>query len=279
MKDVIRKLIYAVGIKDNNSSTLKLTTVSELSPIEVNCPVHVHMLWIGDALSELELASIRSFLKNGFIVNFWIYNAVKNVPDGVVLRDANEIIDGVKIRRCKKGSYAAFSDFFRYKVIQKESGLWADVDVICLVDSKTFSSKITQPMFVTERIDCVGNLQVNNNLFYLPSGFCSPLLQMAGLFCSEVDIYVASWGAGGPRLLTGLYSIFRQHQNFLLMSPDFANPIPSYRCPADLLREDLVLKPQTWFLHCFNETWRRSETSKDLKSHSGSFLHRLVYGE
>lgn len=101
----------------------------------------VHGLWIGDSLSKIELLTLHSFLLKGHEFHLWIYDELKNtVPDGVVLKNANDIIPKERIFRYKnsnqfghgKGSLAGFSDIFRYKLLYEKGGWWTDMDMCCL---------------------------------------------------------------------------------------------------------------------------------------------------
>ena len=57
----------------------------------------IHGLWIGAHLSRMEDLSIRSFLAHGHEYHLYTYGRIDNVPDGVVIMDANEIISADKI--------------------------------------------------------------------------------------------------------------------------------------------------------------------------------------
>jgi hypothetical protein len=54
------------------------------------------------------------------------------VPEGVTLRDAVEILPEQEIFQHVNGSWAPFSDWFRFALLYKEGGLWVDTDIICL---------------------------------------------------------------------------------------------------------------------------------------------------
>lgn len=105
-------------------------------------------LWIGDKLSLMEQLSIQSFLKNQHEYHLYVYNDVKNIPVGTTLMDGNKILPEKSIftyqQGLGKGSYAGFSNFFRYMLLLKIGGWWVDTDVICL---KPFD-------FTTEYIFC-----------------------------------------------------------------------------------------------------------------------------
>lgn len=101
----------------------------------------VHALWIGRELQSLELLTIKSFLDMGAEFNLWTYKQLKTkIPKEVKLRDANEILKESSIFRYPKntylgfggGSFAGFSDVFRYKLLYELGGWWTDMDVTCL---------------------------------------------------------------------------------------------------------------------------------------------------
>ena len=102
----------------------------------------VNGLWIQGKLSSLELLTIQSFLDNNFSFQLWTYAPETiNVPNGTVVRNANEIIafskvftyNNINIHGHGKGSYAGFSDIFRYKLLYQNGGIWTDMDITCLL--------------------------------------------------------------------------------------------------------------------------------------------------
>ncbi|MEM1320984.1 MAG: glycosyltransferase [Bacteroidota bacterium] len=144
----------------------------------------INSLWIGKKLSAIELLTLHSFLRHGHTFHLWVYEELDNdLPDGVVLRNANEIIpheavfaypkrsrlDQLRIRLADRGlhfmrpkgidwgdgSYAGFSDIFRYKLLFEKGGWWVDMDVTCL-QAFDFSS----PYFFRNhwKLDVVGNI-------------------------------------------------------------------------------------------------------------------------
>lgn len=123
----------------------------------------VHSLWIGTKLTELELLTLYSFKKHGHNIKLWAYKKIENLPDFVKQFNANTIIPEEKVFKYDKhskidwgkGSYAGFSDVFRYKLLYEQGGWWVDMDVTCL---KPF--KITMPYFFRNhwKFDVVGNI-------------------------------------------------------------------------------------------------------------------------
>lgn len=93
----------------------------------------IKALWIGERLSIMEQLSLTSFVACGHETQLFAYKEIKNIPAGVVVRDANAIIPKSEVFRCKQhNSYALFSDIFRYKLLYLEGGVWVDLDVVCL---------------------------------------------------------------------------------------------------------------------------------------------------
>lgn len=102
----------------------------------------VHGLWIRGSLSPLEMLTILSYIRRGFQFKLWTYDqpSVYPVMDGLEIKDANLIIPDNQVFSYKhsnqfghgKGSYAGFSDVFRYKLLYEQGGWWTDMDVTCL---------------------------------------------------------------------------------------------------------------------------------------------------
>lgn len=94
----------------------------------------INALWIGSELNLIASACLKSFLKYGHIVNLYTYGNIVNVPNGVNIIDGSHIIPKEKIvKHQKTGSYALFSDIFRYVLLSKiNQGIYVDCDVYCL---------------------------------------------------------------------------------------------------------------------------------------------------
>src|ERR1700675_312106 len=93
----------------------------------------IQSLWVGPRLSAMERLSITSFLKNGHSYILYVYGPVEGVPEGVELKDANEILPSAAIFTYPDyATYSGFSNFFRYKLLLERGGWWVDTDIICL---------------------------------------------------------------------------------------------------------------------------------------------------
>ena len=88
--------------------------------------------WHGPA-SWLERLSAASFLAAGHRVEVYSYEGVAGLPEGVVQRDAAEVLPRDKLVFYKgRGTPGVFSDYFRASLMAEQRGIWADLDVICL---------------------------------------------------------------------------------------------------------------------------------------------------
>ena len=96
----------------------------------------VQSLWIGARLSALQILSINSFLSHGHEYHLYAYEEIADVPKGAIVYDASEILPSESVFSYKdgfgKGSYSAFSNQFRYRLIFEKGGWWVDTDVVCL---------------------------------------------------------------------------------------------------------------------------------------------------
>ncbi|HEX7114031.1 MAG TPA: glycosyltransferase [Steroidobacter sp.] len=93
----------------------------------------VDMFWHGPPLSRWERLCMRSFVANGHQVRLHVYDEPSNVPRGVTLVDAAEILPrSALFAHSRSGSFAVFADWFRYRLLYERGGLWVDTDVVCL---------------------------------------------------------------------------------------------------------------------------------------------------
>ena len=98
----------------------------------------IQALWIGDRLSHLEQLSLASFVANGHAVHLYAYDDLQGVPDGVTVLDGRAVLPADSIfsfgpdAPFGAGSFSAFANLFRYKLLSEQGGWWIDVDMVCL---------------------------------------------------------------------------------------------------------------------------------------------------
>ncbi|EKS28781.1 glycosyltransferase [Afipia felis] len=106
----------------------------------VSPPSHrdeVRFFWVGPPLSFYEVLSLKSFLSAGARVILYAYDKSLVVPDGVELHDAADVLPLDILHRYNAGNpdaWARHSDLFRYVMLERFGGWYADLDIVCLAD-------------------------------------------------------------------------------------------------------------------------------------------------
>jgi mannosyltransferase OCH1-like enzyme len=230
------------------------------------------MFWAYGNFSRLELMCANSFINNNYNLHIWTYGDLPNAPKGAVIRDAREIISENLVFLNKVGSYASFSDFFRYTVLAKFGGLYSDTDVVALKNSSELPGK---KFLVTER-DPQGGLKVNNNIIFNPVPMAGNVIDLAQGYSERFPKNDITWGEIGPSLLTLIVQAYPNH-GFDIYPPEFANHINYWECPKFLLENNAgILPAQSHFIHLYNEMWRRSGVDKNKKYNPDGLYEFMV---
>ncbi|MFV5453755.1 glycosyltransferase [Acinetobacter towneri] len=253
----------------------------------------IHALWIGNKLGAISRSCLQSFIMRGHEVHLHTYAEIDDIPEGVKRVDANLIVPSDKIiKHNKTGSYALFSDIFRYELMRKVDGIYVDCDVYCL-----------KPLSIPEHGYVLGfedDNWINGAVLRIPKS--SPLLEsllnaaydpqfvppwysksrqfrlktkkVFGVGTSLADM---PWGVIGPKAIT--YYV-RSHQQENNIQPiDIFYPV-HYQCISQLCDPKLTIQDittsRTLAIHLYNEMLR----SIDLSSlDSNSTLARLLKNE
>lgn len=227
----------------------------------------VQGLWIGPELSLMERLSAASFLANGHEYHLYVYDEVKHVPAGVVLRDANEILPAASIFQYKQTkSYAGFANHFRYELLLRHGGWWADTDVVCL---KPFSFA-AECVFASEWHK--GRRFANNGIMKAPAG--DGLLAHLCRVCRAKDPEKLTWGETGPKLLDPSIRQFALER--YLAAPEVFCPLAYTEWAAALdPAAGLAFGEETHAVHLWNEMWRRDGADKNGRHHADCLYERL----
>ena len=227
----------------------------------------VQSLWIGPRLSTFERLTIASFLANGHDFHLYTYETVADVPAGTTVLDAGAIVPPSRIFSYPaNGSFAGFSNLFRYRLLLERGGWWVDLDTVCLKPFEfdadyVFSSEIDKGVAV---IDAAA--------IKAPAG--SPLAEYAWRVCESKDVTTLRWGETGPRLLAAAVS----HAGLLA----YVQP-PQTFCPTRYPEWRSVIDPDAhrgfgpdvYAIHLWNEMWRHHGQDKDGNYPAGCVLERL----
>jgi hypothetical protein len=229
----------------------------------------VQSLWVGGDLSNMERLSIKSFLKNGHEYVLYVYDSVGRIPDGVIVKDANEIIPREQLFLVR-GGYSSFSDFFRWKLILEKGGWWVDTDAVCL-RPLVFDSD-SEYVFIGGLGKPGSNDCITSGLFRAPAH--SSIMECGWTMCQRMNPATMSWGEAGPPLFTELVHKFGFQKYIVpgrLFFPMFWAGAPdSFTNPgATLDFED------AYSVHLFNELWRQAGRDKNGTYPSTSVFEQL----
>lgn len=226
-------------------------------------------LWIGSRLSPIELLTIRSHLAQGHVFRLWVYEEIESpLPDGVLLADAAEIIPKEEVFCYSstnafghgKGSYAGFSDIFRYKLLYERGGWWTDMDVTCLRPIFT-----DRPYFFRPHHD----LPVVGNVMKCPIG--SELMRRCYEQAkAEVDADNTDWLRPIRILNDNIHGLGLEGY----ISAEVSNHDRWDITSRFIWSEDAL--PEEWqFIHWQNEEWRTRGVNRN-DFHHRSALARLM---
>lgn len=227
----------------------------------------IQSLWIGGELSPMEQVSIASFLAHGHEYHLYSYGEVGNLPEGTVLKSAEEILPKTAIFQYRQHpSYAGFSNFFRYRLLLRKGGWWVDTDVVC-VGPFAFDAPY---VFAAERIQ--GGEVAASAVIKAPAG--SEIMAFNWHTClSFVDPGSAAWGQFGPKLMARAISKFGLGAH--LQAAEVFCPLAYDGWEALLSPVAPGFGEQTRAIHLWNEMWRRGGRDKSAAHDPGCLYERL----
>lgn len=232
--------------------------------------ISIKGLWIGNELSPNEVLCVKSYLHHGHTFQLYTYDGVQNIPKGVVIKDANQIIPRSEIftftNREHKQSLAAFADMFRFKLLYELGGWWSDMDAVCLKPYDFDQDYV----FMQEKQKNQDN-RVCNGIIKCPAGSSI----MKACFDSVVEmrenINSQIWTATGPILLGKMVNRFQLNE--FVLPQEFFSPIGYYE--IDKLFSTFVPGPESCSVHLYNEVWSMRDISKYGVYPKGCLLEKL----
>jgi len=90
----------------------------------------VASLWIGERLNYINQLCLLSHIRHGHPTTLYCTDKVENVPEGVKVRRADEIMD-IPMDIVAETSASFLSNVFRYKMIRQTDEIWIDCDAFC----------------------------------------------------------------------------------------------------------------------------------------------------
>ena len=242
----------------------------------------VGSLWIGSDLSLLEATCINSFLKAGYEYYLYVYDNIKNIPDGVIVKDGNDILDKGDIFTYNNKSYSAFSNLFRFTMIKKTGIIWVDADMYC-VKRYNFNDNF---LFTSEP-NYTYNISVPNaGIIYIKD---HNILDYAISLCLDNKERVLNgdikWGIG-PSIINNIikkYNLLKYVKYWTFSCScnchDFKTIIDSSYKPnrnnIKYFNKYKDIPDNCYFIHLWNEFYRRNNIDKNMPN-NGSFYEELI---
>jgi hypothetical protein len=230
------------------------------------------MFWAYGPFSKLELICVNSFIRHGYGLNIWTYRGLTNAPQGAALRDARKILPESRVFTYKNGSYAGYSNLFRYTLLSRVGGLYIDTDVICLTPAAHLPDG---PFVVSERSREGDGSKVNCNVIFSPRPEAGDIIDLAYSFTNRFPVDKLEWSDCGPKLLTLLTRNYPSLA-FPVKDADFANSIDFWRCPDALLEPGRQISEGAAFLHLYNQMWTWAGVDKNAPYPKGSLMDRFA---
>lgn len=234
-------------------------------------------LWIGSELSKMELLCIKSFLYHGHEFHLYIYDPIKNIPEGVIVKDANEILAKSFVFQYnsggEKGSFSGFANYFRYKLLIEKGNFWVDMDTICL---KPFDFK--EEYVFSSELDQSGKEDINGGMIMAPVG--SKMFVHAFDICMSKDIKKIVFAETGPVLLRKIVDLF-DLRKYIKSYKTFC-PIHYYKIKDIIKANDNIdeimstLIKDSHSIHLWHELWRRTKLDKNAEYPESSIYQYLL---
>jgi len=250
-------------------------------------PRVIQTLWTHGNLSTMERLCLKSYLDNGHEVHLYTYEGVPNVPNGVIIKDGNEIISKDFLDYRTFINNGTFADFFRYKLLYDRGGFWVDTDLICLRpfdfeaeyvfgEMGPWGEWIKEPIKVRplrspKRAYCdfpikevfIGNPEscISNNCMCAPVG--SDIMNVAWEECLKYDPSTIKWSVEvGPGLINKLVKKFSL-EKFVLGTYAF-NPV-DYNKVRDFINPTVIwnFPPTVYAIHLWSDMWNGRTNWKD----------------
>ncbi len=227
---------------------------------------------VGPSLAPHLQASLQSWATFGHSIELYTYDEKLTLPPGVVRRDASEILPSSAIythgKGVGKGTIAAFSDIFRFRLCQERDVVWVDTDQLCLRGEWP-----EREYYFAWQSD--EHLECNIAVFGAPRE--SELLREVIREIEAVDKAEAHFGQLGPVPFTkALKALGLEH--LASATHDFY-PIGLYECRYFLdpaLRDEAEEKMRgSYAVHLWNEAWTRMRFPTFLRPPRGSFLEAI----
>lgn len=220
----------------------------------------IQCLWIGKRLNGLARLSLASFVAQGHPVHLYTYNPVKNVPNGITVMDANDVMpyQHVTINNgYGQGSVGPFSDWFRFQLLYEKGGIWADTDMIAVKPWEQLPDIVISSELIKPTAEAPEAIHANCGVLKFAPGdpLVAHCLQKAKARVAQGQL---TWGCIGPKLIEEALSHFPDYRPYVVPPHVFCGV--HYWDVTRLIDTRYEWRPNAEVLavHCWNELWRRN---------------------
>jgi hypothetical protein len=227
----------------------------------------VRSFWYGQ-FSPYEALCLSSFVAAGIRVELYCEGSVPHLPDGVVQRNARDILDrDVAFYRHEFDgpSPSLHANHFRYALLEVLGGWWIDTDVVLLADTLPAAD-----IFVARQTA----EELNGAAMRFPAGH--PLIK-AARERTAASLEHARWGDTGPKLLTQLQAAMAAEIPIAPRDSAYAiGPEEFQKLLLPAAREEVEERTaNSTFVHLWNEMWRRAGIPKTIAPPKECWLDRM----
>lgn len=230
----------------------------------------VKSMWVDPFIDEMQILCLKSFVANKVEFHLYTYNKIENVPVGVTIKDANEILSKSLIFKDNKNSYATFSDWFRIKLLYDIGGWWVDCDVL-FVKRFNFRAKY---VFATESFYSDGNLEIRicNAVLKMPkkSSIGKKVLNKIDDKLSQTTGDKIKWTEIGAGFLKE--EIIDEYLEQYIVIPEVFCPNAWNTFSQVSKNNEMKFDDRTYAVHLWNKMWEWNKINPLNESVKGSLL-------
>jgi hypothetical protein len=232
----------------------------------------VHMLWVSGELSRLARLSLASFKAHGYRVTLWSY-------DPAHLEGAEDAAAILPLPQHEAANMAFLTSLFRYRVLAEQGGIWADMDVVALMDAPDIevrplvASEKRRPFRHAEPTATGESLTQVTNCFMV-----NPLPVQGDLWHRAVDRVAAlnpedrTWENVGPHMLSSLM-LEEPGVGVGILPPETVDPVAWWNVPGYFI--EARDPPPSPFMHMYATIWARRGIDAEAPFPDASLAGRL----
>jgi hypothetical protein len=207
--------------------------------------------------------------------------ALRGIPEGTVVKDGRDIVGEEEVFTYSNGSVVAFSNYFRFHLLYKRGGYWADTDLVCI---KPLPFANQEYVFSSEPDLLYKTSNINSGLIKLPQGgeVAHTALRIQEEHKQAILDGTMKWGSG-PATVRELVKQYGLEQYVLSWNVtcschhhhcvSFFNP--RYKGSRQAITSLKHLPRETVAIHVWNGALSRKRMNKHLTHHKDSMYEQL----